>query len=252
MYKENLGEIFTELNSINGQRYDKEGYQWAFRADIDSKVKKQNKVFYAIGDSWLHSNYFHRVVINSYPEYFFINKSMGGMSNGIIINLLRQDLQLLNLLDVEVVFFVCLSEVGRSTQELYLENPKNYKSTHEYFGSILKKQVTIIESIIGNRPRFINTAFISNNFNENPSLVDFCCGTGAKKPKNVFTVYSNGIFEFLKAREVFKFDWSDDVGRSLQLRNFLESHRDIDETLHPNSYEPYDKFLKHVFSNLTK
>ena len=252
MYKENLGKIFTEINPTNGQRHDKEGYPWAFRADINRKVEGQNKILYAIGDSWLHGNLFHRVIINSYPEYFFINKSVGGISNGIIIDLLRQDLQVLNLLNVEVVFLVCLSEVGRSSQELYLENPKNYKSTHEYFGAILKKQVTMIENIIGDHSNFITTAFISNNFNDNPSIVDFCSGTGLKKPENVFTVYGNGIFEFIKERPIFQFDLASDLDKALRLRDFLGSHQDIDDTLHPDSYEPYDKFIKHFFSNLTK
>jgi hypothetical protein len=228
MYNKKLSKIFPKESNWS----DSAGYPWAFNIDknIDKHtVDKKNKIFYAIGDSWLDSKYFNKVFLNDYPNYFLINRAIGGMSNGLIIDLLRSDVNFLKTLNIDVIFLVAFSEVGRTSQELRCVNPKEFDSTHEYFGEILKKQYNIIKKIVKDYSNFITTAFVTNNFNYNKSILDFCEGTVSSKPQNVFTVYSNGIFEFLKHRNgIFKFNFAEDVGKSLELKEFILNHKDVE------------------------
>ena len=250
MYDKKLSEIFHQRNS-NGQLQDADGYPWVFR--IKNRHAKKTKIFYAIGDSWIDSLYFNRVFHNQYPEYFLINRAIGGNSNSSIINMLEQDMSFLRNLDVEVYILVAFSEVGRSLQDFRQEHSKSFSSTHDYFGEILRKQYYSVKKILTGHKAYITTAFITNNFNSNVSIVDCCDQLKENKPKNVFTVTSNGIFEFMKKRKkIFPFDLANDVDKSLQLKKFLESHDSIDDTLHIDCYKPYEDFLKKVFSDLQK
>jgi hypothetical protein len=244
MYNKKLSEIF------NG-RHDDDGYAWPFHAN--DKLTTRKKIFYAIGDSWLDRDFFNRVFHNQYPEYFLINRSMCAVSNSVMNNMLKEDVVFLKNLDVDVIFMVALSEVGRSKLDLKLVDPKHFSNTHEYFGEILKKQYQSIQEIINGYSNFITTAYITNNFNENKSIIDFCGHSKLIKPKNVFSVYSNGIFEFLKDRgKIFQFNFADDLGKAIELKNFLLSHDNIDEKIHPDRYKPYEDFLENVFLNLQK
>lgn len=251
MYDKKLSEIFHRRNS-NGQLQDDDGYPWAFRP-TSHKAKKKTKIFYAIGDSWIDSSYFTRVFDNHYPEYLLINRAMAGNSNSKIINLLEQDIMLLKTLNLDVSFLVSFSEVGRSLQDFGYERPTSYNNSHQYFGEILRRQYQSVKKTLVGYNAYVTTAFISNNFNSQVSIVD-CCGPSQQaKPMDVFAVTSNGIFEYIKARnEVFDFDFVGDLEKSLMLRNFLESHDSIDDTLHINCYKPYEDFLEKVFLDLQK
>ena len=242
MYEDRLSDIFEG-------KYDSNGYPWGFKAktpfDYDTK-----KIFYVIGDSWLDSVYFNRVFLNDYPNYFLINRSISGMNNATMIDLIKNDMSLLKSLDTDPIFLVAFSEVGRSVYDFNSCNPSRFSSAHDYFGSVLKNQYETVKNIIGEYQNYITTAFITNNFNHNLSVIDFC-STSMLKPKNVFSVYGNGIFEYLKDRSaIFKFNLIDDIDKSLELKSFMESNRDIDNTLHPNCYKVYEDFLENVFSNL--
>lgn len=252
MYNDKLSNIFNTAyqGEYHNRPVDELGYPWGFNAK-NKPISQKKKIFYAIGDSWLTSSYFNRVFLNDYPDYFFINRSLGGASNTIILNLLKEDIEMLKLLNIDIVFLISFSEVGRSVIEFNAYNPKNYSTTHSYFGAILKEQYEIAKTIVGEYPNYITTAFISNNFNDNQSIIDFCSKNKLQKPQDVFTVYSNGIFEYLKDRNaVFKFDFVNDLDKSLELKKFMESNSDIDDSLHPNCYKVYEDFLEHVFSNL--
>lgn len=252
MYNDKLSNIFNIVhqNKYHNQPVDKLGYPWGFNAKNKSNSRKK-KIFYAIGDSWLDSVYFNRVFLNDYRDYFLINRSLRASSNAIILDLLKQDIEMLTLLNVDLVFLVAFSEVGRSLMDFHNCTPKNYSSAHIYFGDILKKQYETAKTIIGEYPNYITTAFISNNFNNNQSILDFCSKDKLQKPQDVFTVIGNDIFEYLKDKnKLFKFDFVNDINKSLELKKYIESHGDIDNTLHPNCYKVYEDFLEHVFSNL--
>lgn len=245
MWKKHLSEIFDRTG------YDKEKYPWPFKQS-DSTVKP-TKIFYAIGDSWLSTNFFNRTFTNKYQDYLLLNRSIGGISNSLILNTLQNDLNLLLEKDLDITFLVCFSEVGRSTKDLALVNPATYTRTHDFFADILVQQYKQIHNAIKDCPHYITTAFITNNFNGNKSMIDFCGPVIKDKPKDVFTVYSHGILEFLKDRkELFNFDFAEDVKKSIELKDYLEKLEYIDDTLHPNWYKPYELFLQEVFSNLHK
>ena len=252
MYNDKLSNIFNiaHQGEYHNQPVDELGYPWGFNAKNKPNSHKK-KIFYAIGDSWLDSNYFNRVFLNDYPDYFFINRALRGASNTIMLNLLKEDIEMLKLLNIDLVFLIAFSEVGRSVIDFNTCNPKNYSTTHSYLGSILKEQHEIAKTIVGEYPNYITTAFISNNFNDNQSILDFCSKNKLQKPQDVFTVYSNGIFKYFKDRsKIFKFDFVNDLDKSLELKNFMESNSDIDDSLHPDCYKVYEDFLEHVFSNL--
>ena len=87
------------------------------------------------------------------------------------------------------------------------------------------------------------------NFNTNKSIIDFC-KPKLTKPNDAFTVYSNGIFEYLKDRkQIFDFDFASDVQKSLELKTYIESCEYTDDSLHPDQYKPYELFLDHVMAN---
>ena len=245
MYNKNLSDLFDKSG------YDNKKYPWNFKHD--SIKEPTSKIFYAIGDSWLFSNFFNRLFFNNYKNYMLINRSISGMSNSLIVNTLKNDIKLLTAQNNEIVFLVSFSEVGRTTNDLGWVNPEGYKSTHDFFAEILKKQYSEVHELIKNYPHFITTGFITNNFNKNKSILDFCGNADREKPKDVFTVTSNGILEFLKDRnDIFKFDFTLDVNKSLDLLDYINKLEHIDDTLHPNWYKPYEQFMEEVFSNLHK
>jgi hypothetical protein len=229
-------------------RRDEKGYPWGFFYDGD---RKTNKMFYAISDSWLDTHFFHQVFYNDFPEYFLVNRASRGLGNSQMIDMVRQDLDLLKRLDVEVVFLVVFTEVGRRNRDFGNASPKNFTSTHDYFGSIMKSQHDEIKELVKNYPHHITTGFVNNNFNQNKSILDFCGKSSMTKPNNVFTVVSNGIYDFLKDRNnIFKFNFADDVKKSLDLKNYMDSLECVDETYHPDRYKVYEDFLENVFLNL--
>ena len=245
MYNKKLSEIFDKTG------FDKEKYPWNFRHTPNTK--NTDKIFYAIGDSWLFTNFFNRIFSNKYTDFLLINRSISGMSNSLIVNTLQNDIKLLSKQNLDITFLVCFSEVGRTVNDLAFVKPSDYKNTHDFFGEILKAQHDKVHNLIKNFPHYITTGFISNNFNENKSLVDFCGKSKREKPKNVFTVYSNGILEFLKDRkQIFNFDFASDLEKCLDLKHYIDELEHIDSTLHPDWYKPYEDFLEEVFSNLHK
>jgi hypothetical protein len=253
MYNNNLSKIFKKEHNKehdNG-RFDKDGYPWPVR--YQTKDQLPSKLFYAIGDSWLDTYYFNRVFYNNYHDYVLMNRSVCGMSNSLMIDTLKKDLSLLSKCNIDIEFLVSFSEVGRSHRDMSYGLPKSHNSTHSYFGKILQEQHSTVEKLLTGYDHYITTGFITNNFNINKSIVDFCGNTDLQKPIDVFTVYSNGRFEFLKDRKaIFDFDFSDDILKSLALKNFILSHDNIDDTLHPDCYSPYEDFLKNVFFQLQK
>ena len=244
MYHKNLSEIFDNTG------HDTKGYPWNF--NYKKSLTKTKKILYAIGDSWLFTNYFSRVMLNNYNDHLLINKSVPGLSNSMMIENLKSDIHLLERSNIDLEFIVCFSEVGRAMNDFSYSNPKNYVSTHDFFADILKNQFAITHELLKNHKHFITTAFISNNFNKNKSIIDYCRPTTSKQI-DVYTVYSNGVFEYLKAKDyMFKFDFVKDIEKSLSLKSFIATALDTDITLHPNNYQPYELFIQEVFKNIHK
>ncbi len=245
MYIKNLSNIF------NKSGYDDKKYPWAF--NYEPAKTKASKIFYILGDSWWFRSFFPRVFMNNYKDYILINRSIGGMTNSLIVNTLQNDINLLLDNKNDISFLVCFSEVGRSIHDLSYANPKSFSTMHEYFGSILQEQYKKVYNMIKDQNHFITTSFISNNFNSNKSLVDFCGKTDLEKPDQVYSVFSNGIIEFCKERKpMFNFDYTSDVEKCLNLKNYILSLENIDESLHPDHYQPYELFLENVFKHLKK
>ena len=231
-------------------RRDENKYPWGWFSDCD---QKPTKLFYSISDSWLDTHLFHQVFHNDYPDYFLINRASRGMGNSQMIDTLRNEIDMLKSMNLDVTFLVVLTEVGRRNKDFKSASPGDFSKTHDYFGDILKRQHKEIQQILSGHRHHITTGFISNNFNSNKSIVDFCGETQRTKPADVFTVVSNGVWDFLKDRSnIFNFDFADDVGKSLELKQYLESLECVDHTYHPDRYKVYEDFLENVFSDLKK
>ena len=243
MYKKNLSEIFIKSG------YTQDDYPWGFHYEPDTTPA--NNIFYVLGCSWWFRSFFPRVFMNNYKDYMLINRSVAGMTNSLIVDTLQNDIALLRTTKKNIVFLICFSEVGRSIHDLAYANPKSFESMHDYFGSILKEQYKKVYKLIHDHKNFITTSFISNNFNSNKSLVDFCGKANLSKPNDVYSVYGNGMLEFCKDRgDMFNFNFNSDLQKSLDLKKFLLSLEHIDESLHPNHYKPYELFLENVFNSL--
>ena len=213
---------------------------------------RSQKIVYLVGDSWLPNFYCQRIFVNQYKDCMLINASAGGNSNSLIINTLKKDIEMLKTFKQEVYIVVCFSEVGRSLIELKSASPKNYSSTHYYLAEILKKQYKEANDIASGFKNYITTAFIDNNFNNNKSILDFCIAGKKSRPKDVFTIFSNNLYDYLKnsSIKIFNFDFISDIDKSIAMRDYMESCPEVDETLHPFVHLPYEKFFEHVFEVL--
>lgn len=236
MYDKSLDQILAEKN-----------YAWPF--NYKSSNQKSNKVFYLIGDSWMNNYYVPRVFLNQYKDYTLINASVGGMSNSLMIETLQKDMDILQQ-QKDLTVCVCFSEVGRSLQDLAMKNPKGFNSTHDYFKAILNEQYQQTQSILADTKNFITTAFISNSFNHNKSILDYCGQSNLPKPPDVYTVYANGVYEYMKDAGVFEFDFESDIAKSIDLKNYILGTPNVDDTLHPKAHAPFEGFFENVFKGL--
>ena len=246
-YDHPLSDTFSEseLNDSGrlAQDTDKNGHPFGW--DYKAIGVKPKKLFYALGCSWLHSNFFHKTFINNYPEYLLINQSFGGNGNGFMIDTLKKDIELLKFMEMDLFILVCFSEVGRNINDFKLVKPGNFKSSHDYFGEILKKQYDQANELLQSTNSYITTSFINNNFNGNKTIIDFCGKQKVEKPDTVVYSYGVGIYEYMKHRSnLFAFEYHKDLDAVLRSQKWLESHEFVDDSLHVNAYEPYEKFLQ--------
>tara|TARA_B100000073_G_C23593977_1_gene517540 strand:- start:86 stop:853 length:768 start_codon:yes stop_codon:yes gene_type:complete len=248
-YDKPLSEIFSveDFNDTGILSKDKDTNGFTFGWDYKGIGDKPKKLFYALGCSWLHSNFFHKTFINNYPEYLLINQSFGGNGNSLMIDTIKKDIEFLKSSDMELFVLVSFSEVGRNKNDFKLLNPVNFTSTHDYFAEILKKQYGECSKLLENTNSYITTSFINNNFNSNSTILDFCGEQEHSKPDVNVYHYGSGIYEYMKDRsDLFPFEYDKDLEATLLSKKWFAGHQFVDETLHVNSYEPYEKFLKEL------
>ena len=260
MYPRKLSEIFIRANygPVPGiragtpQMQDENGYPWGF-LDRYPNAESPTKILYTIGDSWLDSQYFNRVMANDYPNYIVINRAIGGANNSGIIDQLSRDSVLISSLDPTAQFVVSFSEVGRSIADFRLANPKQFTSTHDYFRAILERQFAQAAEILAGHDNYITTSFAPNPVNRNPSILAYCGEPASKEPAGAYTVFGTTIYEYLRDRyQLFNFNFADDVERSIKYSDWIESHHCIDDNLHPQGYSVYEQFIHDVFEQLNK
>ena len=247
LYDKNLSDIFTNYSYNPTGVYLKDKNNYNFGWEYQNTNNKSKKIFYAIGCSWLHSNFFNRTFLNYYPNYLLINRSIGGMGNSMIIDILKMDLDILNKFDQEIFILVSFTEVGRNKKDFYVHNPEKFANSTDYFSAILNSQYKSIVDIIKNYRNHITTSMVPNVFNKNKTILDFCGTSLRKKPeKKVFNFNSN-IHEFLKNTQVFRnFDHLFDIENTLLAIDWLLGHEYVDETMHVGSYKPYELFLQNI------
>lgn len=260
-YKKKLSEIFEAkiLGStvIRGSSADKvsivdretqKNFVFGWDYDTRNNVKK-DKILYSIGCSWLQSRFFSRVILNDYPNYFHINRAIGGMGNSMMIDIVKEDLILLENMPCDVILLVSFSEVGRNKKDLSLCNANNFDYINQYLGEILKEQYKKISEMLKDKTNikpYITTSFVSNNFNSNKSIIDFTEG-GDRPSESSFNIQA-GVYETI-SKVSSGFDVKKDLDILEETRKWMYGRTGIDDTLHIDRYEPYEKFCEHILSH---
>lgn len=247
LYNQDLSDIFTNYSIKPHGVYLKDENNYNFGWDYKNIDSKFEKVFYAVGCSWLHSNFFNRTFLNNYPEYMFINRAIGGLGNSMMIDILKRDIDFLQKTQKDFFILVCLTEVGRNKKDFYVVNPAKFSNSSDYFREIVNGQYHRIYDIVKEHEHHITTSMIPNTFNKNKSILDFCGDSDHQKPSVDVFNFSSGIHEYLKHADIFKhFDHVTDIKNTLSALEWLEGHQYVDETLHVSSYKTYELFLRQV------
>ena len=242
LYKEPLSKKFEQDSHL-----DTEGYPFGFD---HGKLDTPEEILYIIGCSWLQDTLVHRVLLNQHNKKLPINRAVPGNSNSLLIETLERDLSILEKLKVPTKFIVCFTEVGRSANDLKIVSPKNFSSTHDYFENILHQQYRYVESLLRGKKSFISCSFIPNTFNNNKTILDYCQPT-IPRPGNAFTVYSNGIIDYLKHRkQIFQFEFISDLEKCTKWKTYIRTHEFVDDTLHPTHYKPYEDIFHNCILHL--
>lgn len=258
-YKKKLSEIFKERNTLSTairggdlismvDRQNQKKFPFGWDYDSRGDVKK-DKIFYSIGCSWIQSRFFNRVVLNDHPEYFHINRAIGGMGNSMMIDVVEEDIGLLESMPCDVLLLVSFSEVGRNKKDLSFCNAKDFDHINQYLGEILKEQHKKISEILAGRNNikpYITTSFIPNNFNSNKSIIEFTEG-GDRPSESSFNIQA-GVYETI-SKVSSGFDVKKDLDILEATRKWMYGRTGIDDTLHIDRYEPYEKFCEHILSH---
>ena len=242
LYDIELHKIFSIFTKNNNDVFlkDKDGFNFGWKYNTLAKSKK---ILYVNGCSWLHNNTAQRALLNFFPEHLIINRAIGGQGNNMIIDLLEKDISLLTHCPFETSYLIMFSEVGRNYKDLNEIDPKTYTSSHTYFEDILKLQYKKTIKILEKEKYYISTSFVNNCFNSNKNILSYCEKTKLSKPITPVYNFSTGIYEWMKSKKIYKFNFNQDLKILEENKQWFENHRYVDNTLHPNSYKPYEDFL---------
>ena len=214
--------------------------EWDFAVDNLPK----GRILYVIGCSWWANQNVARLLEKQYGEYFIINKSIDGLSNTNMINILKNDVKFVSSMPVK--FLVNFTEVGRNKKEFTLVNPKDFTTSIDFLQAVLKVQYDEVKELVKNYESYLTTSFVPNAFNSNKRLIDFCEPTKPKQGPLGYS-YSVGTYEFFNDNsKIFKFDKFYEQKVLENSRQYLFKHKHINTTLHPKSVEPYSRFLEFI------
>ena len=244
LYNHLLSKLFNRNFNEETGIITRDKNNYVFGWDYNENLIEKNKIFYAIGCSWLQNNFFNRTFINEFPKHVLINRSIGGMGNSLIIDILKKDIVFFKSLNVEIFYLICFSEVGRNKKDFNYANPKSYKSGHDYFENILINQFKDVQKILGGSNYYVTTSFVNNCFNKNNTILDFCGPTSLPKPNKDIYHYSSRIHSYMQDRKIFNFDYNNDIKATLESIDWFLSHKYVDKTYHADSYKPYEDFFK--------
>jgi hypothetical protein len=245
LYDIELHKIFSHFTNYNKNKLlrDKNGFNFGWKYN---KFVKSKKILYVGGCSWLHENFAQIALLNIFPNHLIINRAIGGQGNSMIIDLLEKDISLLNLCPFETSYLISFSEVGRNYNDFIEIDPKTYTNSCTYFEDILKLQYKKTIKILKNEKYYITTSFVKNCFNSNRNILDYCGENQILKPKIPVYNFSTGMYEWMKSKKIYKFDFNKELSILEENRKWFENHRYVDDTLHPNSYKPYEDFLSNL------
>ena len=244
LYNKKLSEIFTTRSNTPLGVFLKDKHKQSFGWQYNKTENLSSKIFYAIGCSWIQSRFLHRVFLNSHSDYLMINRAVGGQGNSMIIDTVKKDVDFLNDLGKETIFLVCFSEVGRNQKDFSYANPSRFSNAHDYFSEILKAQYSEIAGVLKNVNSHITTSWVPNNFNDNKTILDFCGDSINERPKRDVYHYNSGLHYYMSGRRLFDhFDHLSAIEETAAAVKWVIGHEHVDETMHVQSYEPYESFL---------
>ena len=243
MYDKDLSDIF-KYDFGQYKLRDKNQYHFGWK---HKNLTPTKKILYVSGCSWLTGTLAHRALLNAFSDYLIINRAIGGQGNDTILQLLQNDILLLDSRPHETYYIISFSEVGRNWNDFKTVDPKNYKNSHTFFEGVLKTQYAKTYDLLKNKKNYITTSFVPNPFNSNKSIYEFCCETEKKPDTNIYN-YSSNVYTYMRNFPAgsYPFDIETDILQIAKQRQWLESHKYMDDTLHPNQYKPYVDFFNHV------
>lgn len=146
--------------------------------DYNIDIEPKGKVLYVIGCEWWANKHIDRLLEKDYGEYLVINKSIDGLSNYNMVNILKNDLPFFTSIKnpfIAIKFLVNFTEIGRHNKDTILP----FKE---------------VQDLVKNYDSYITTSFIDNTFNGNKRLIDFC---KTKEKPNTAEPYSR-FLEYIR------------------------------------------------------
>ena len=247
LYDKKLSEIFTDHKKTPSGVFLRDRHKQSFGWQYKKTENKSNKIFYAIGCSWIQSVFLNRAFFNYHPDFLMINRAIGGQGNSMIIDTVKRDIDFIKDLGKETIFLVSFSEVGRNKKDFSYANPYRFSNAHDYFSEVLKAQYSEIAEILKNVNSHITTSWVPNNFNDKKTILDFCGDSVAERPKRDVFHYHSGLHYYMRDRKLFdNFDHLSAVEETITAVKWVCGHEHVDETMHVKSYKPYESFLGEI------
>lgn len=212
-----------------------------------------DRLIYISGDSWMTGGYFNNFLMETWPNACIMNRAKAATGNQDIINVLKQDMVVLDQINLPKTILIVLSEVGRNINEIQTERLDQFDTITDYLRVIQQEQSKkIYESTqsLDNCETFVTTAYVPNAFNDNLSVIDFVDGLQAR-PVDCFNLTSKFYSWFVDQNLKDPSQLMNDLDMLDSYSTWLLSHPDIDESAHIVGYESYvyQKFFRHYLNN---
>ena len=230
-----------------------EDYYW--RHWMPDTETYSDRIIYLGGDSWMHQYLTNPYLMQTFPNTCIINRSRPGAGNGDILRLLKQDLEMLNQVDIPITFLIVFSEVGRNRQEIDTDQLKNHSTLNDYLKTVQQLQFQTVYDLTQHLDAevFCTTAYVPNLVNSNPSVIDFI-DQSTPRPCECFNLTSKFYAWFVDKNYFQPSQLMVDLDLLDAYVTWLTGMKEIDHTAHikEDYVDIYQNFFKHYLKSLHK
>lgn len=222
----------------------------------------KKKFLYVNGDCWLWGPNVIRFLSEEYTlfdDYFVINHALNGSSNLSIINRTKKAIEDLKEYDITPTVIIGFGEVAKDLAnefKMLLPDRKRPNDLNEYLENLLLHQVSTLDNILADCPRYICSAW-TKGVTGNKNIIDFV-SSDAKNYPHAYTVSESILSWIEKNRKLFNFtesSISDAFERSANYQKALMTNDIVSPTIHligrdPKTVEVYTQWFKHVLTKI--